>query len=251
MRRHHLILMADAGCARTEAAVVEGELLARIDRGVWRNAGGAKQLVDVAARLVGHVAARLAGAIREDENILPHSLSLWRMRAVTGMWCRTRKPNRVDGSVLCGRKLAACGKAAGPAIHKRQGRLGPWYACHPASVAARPGINLQARRRCAVRRPWRSARYASRATAGPICAPACARRWQRRACRPDAISVRSSRDICGTADAGCAPARSMSTPRASKKERARLVTCTASPRTSRSPREVRLSKILTARSPAR
>ena len=39
------------------------------------------------------------------------------------MWCRTA-PNRVDGGVLCGRKLAACGKAAGPAIHKRQGRLG-------------------------------------------------------------------------------------------------------------------------------
>ena len=70
---------ADVGRARAKAAIVEGDLPARVDRGVRRDAGGAKQLVDVAARLVGHVAARLAGAVREDENILSHSRSQWRM----------------------------------------------------------------------------------------------------------------------------------------------------------------------------
>ena len=58
--------------ARAEPAVVEGKLQLGVDAAVGADAGGAKQLVDVAARLVGHVAAGLARAIREDQDVLAH-----------------------------------------------------------------------------------------------------------------------------------------------------------------------------------
>ena len=58
--------------ARAEPAVVEGKLQLGVDAAVGGDAGGAKELVDVAARLVGHEAAGLAGAVREDQDVLAH-----------------------------------------------------------------------------------------------------------------------------------------------------------------------------------
>ena len=61
-----------AVAARAEARVVEGQLQRGVDAVVGGDAGGAEELVDVAARLVGHEAAGLAGAVREDQDILAH-----------------------------------------------------------------------------------------------------------------------------------------------------------------------------------
>ena len=59
--------------ARAEPAVVEGKLQLGVDAAVGGDAGGAKQLVDVAARLVGHVAPSLPGAVGEDQDVLAHA----------------------------------------------------------------------------------------------------------------------------------------------------------------------------------
>src|SRR6185503_20480336 len=98
--------------ARAEPAVVERKLQLGVDAAVGRDAGGAKQLVDVAARLVGHVAPGLARAIGEDQDVLAHlRLPLARPPA----FASASRGDRAGGQTAQGRP--SC-KMPGVSIHK-------------------------------------------------------------------------------------------------------------------------------------
>ena len=114
-----LDLDALARGARAEPAVVEGDLALGIDAGVGRHAGGAQQLVDVAAGLVGHVAARLAGAVGENEDVLGHSRFPTRPRRAAA--------NRVPFHLRRCTENWVSGQGAGqpPSTGRRDAR-GPW-----------------------------------------------------------------------------------------------------------------------------
>lgn len=68
----HLAEDVSAVSLRAESWIVEGDLLARIDVGIRPAAARPEHLVDVRARLVETKAAGLAGAIREDDDVLGH-----------------------------------------------------------------------------------------------------------------------------------------------------------------------------------